>query len=359
MAEWFKAAVLKTAVLGRVPGVRIPLSPILCSTVFLALCSASCGQRSTLPDALNDQEFWALIQSLSEPAGSFDVSENLVSNEPRFAQSVQQLRPIGGVYVGVGPEQNFSYIARVRPTMAFIVDVRTENRNLHLLYKALFELSSDRADFVSRLFSRPRPAALASSASVEDIFRRYQGVSASTEQFGRNMQLIRERLLMAHGFPLSAADLDSMERAFKAFYADGPEIQFWGSRAVNSDAVRPSYRELMTMRDLAGQTRSFLSEDDGFRFIKNLHARNRIVPVVGDFGGSSAIRRVGEYVRAHGDVVHAFYGSNVNVYLTNVQRNAFCSNLAGLPVSSSTAFIDNDSVRPLTRRLRACPTKAE
>ena len=128
---------------------------------------------------------------------------------------------------------------------------------------------------------------------------------------------------------------------------------------MNSDAVRPSYRELMTMRDLAGQTRSFLSEDDGFRFIKNLHARNRIVPVVGDFGGSSAIRRVGEYVRAHGDVVHAFYGSNVNVYLTNVQRNAFCRNLAGLPVSSSAAFIDNDSVRPLTRRLRACPTKAE
>jgi hypothetical protein len=366
MAEWFKAAVLKTAVLERVPGVRIPLSPIRCSTpalalisLFLALCSASCGPRSTLPDALNDQEFWTLIQALSEPAGSFDVSENLVSNEPRFAQSVQQLRPIGGVYVGVGPEQNFSYIARLRPTMAFIVDVRTQNRNLHLLYKALFELSIDRVDFVSRLFSRPRPTALASSASVEDIFSRYRNVSPSPEQFDRNVQLIRERLLMAHGLPLSAVDLESMERAFKAFYTDGPEIQFWGSRVVNSDAVRPSYRELMTMRDLAGQTRSFLADDDGFRFIKGLHSRNRIVPIVGDFGGPAAIRRVGEYVRAHGDVVHAFYGSNVNVYLTNVQRNAFCRNLAGLPVSSSTAFIDNDSVRPLTRRLRACPTKAE
>jgi hypothetical protein len=366
MAEWFKAAVLKTAVLERVPGVRIPLSPILCSTpafalltLVVALCSASCGSRSTLPDALNDQEFWTLVQALSEPAGSFDVSENLVSNEPRFAQSVQQLRPIGGVYVGVGPEQNFSYIARLRPTMAFIVDVRTENRNLHLLYKALFELSSDRVDFVSRLFSRPRPVALASSASVEDIFSRYRNVSPSAEQFDRNVQQIRERLLMTHKLPLSPADLDSMERAFKAFYTDGPEIQFWGSRVVNSDAVRPSYRELMTMRDLAGQTRSFLADDDGFRFIKSLHSRNRIVPVVGDFGGPAAIQRVGEYVRAHGDVVYAFYGSNVNVYLTNAQKNAFCRNLAGLPVSSRTAFIDNDSVRPLTRRLRACPTKAE
>jgi hypothetical protein len=329
------------------------------AALILSVASGTACRRSTLPEALSDREFWTLIQTLSEPAGSFDLSENLVSNEPRVAQAIGRLRAMGGVYMGVGPEQNFSYIARLRPTMAFIVDVRTENRNLHLLYKALFELASDRVDFVSRLFSRPRPPGLSSRASVDDIFTVFETVAPSADQFSRISQQVRERLLTSHGFALSQTDLDSIDRAFKAFFKDGPEIQFWGSRSVDADTVRPSYRELMTMRDLAGQTQSFLASDDNFRFIQQLHAANRIVPVVGDFAGTAAIQRIGEYAREHQDLVYAFYGSNVNVYLTNQQKYAFCRNLASLPVSSSTVFIDNDGVRPLSTRLRACPSKPQ
>ena len=123
-----------------------------------------------------------MIESLSEPAGTFSLSDNFVSNEPRFAENVRWLRPMGGVYIGVGPEQNFSYIARLRPAMAFIVDIRRENRDLHLFYKVLFELSTDRADFVSRLFSRPRPAGLEWDASAEEIFVSYDGVPSSPER---------------------------------------------------------------------------------------------------------------------------------------------------------------------------------
>jgi len=105
------------------------------------------------------------MESLSEPAGRFDISDNLVSNEPRVAENARWISGSGGAYIGVGPEQNFTYIAQSRPDIAFVIDIRRENRNLHLLYKALFELSRDRADFVSMLFSRLRPPDL-SSASV-------------------------------------------------------------------------------------------------------------------------------------------------------------------------------------------------
>ena len=64
------------------------------------------------------------------------------------------------MYLGVGPEQNFTYIAAMRPRMAFITDIRRGNLHLQLMYKALFELSADRAEFVSRLFTKPRPAGL-------------------------------------------------------------------------------------------------------------------------------------------------------------------------------------------------------
>jgi hypothetical protein len=327
----------------------LPLGLVFC---LVALSGAAC-RRSALPVALSDKDYWALIEALSEPAGTFDLSDNLVSNEPGLAENVRKLGPSGGAYIGVGPEQNFSYIARLRPAMAFIIDIRRENRNLHLLYKALFTMSSDRADFVSRLFSRPRPTDLASTAGVDEIFRRYSDVPRSLEQFNGNLARVHELLLKTFGFPLSETDLAWIDRVFKAFYADGPEIHFWGSSDV--DALKPSYRQLMTARDSFGVRRSFLATDEAFGFVRELQGRNVIVPVVGDFGGRSAIRRVGDYIRERGDEVQAFYGSNVGVYLTNQQTRAFCGNLASLPAASGALFIERDGVRSLGSRLKECP----
>ena len=75
------------------------------------------------------------------------------------------------MYLGVGPEQNFTYITAVRPRMAFILDIRRGNLQEHLLYKALFELSADRAEFLSRLFSRPRAAGLTTDSTPEAAVR--------------------------------------------------------------------------------------------------------------------------------------------------------------------------------------------
>jgi hypothetical protein len=303
---------------------------------------------------MGDRDFWSLIETLSEPAGTFTLSDNLVSNEPDFAERVRRLQPAGGVYIGVGPEQNFSYIVGLRPAVAFIIDIRRENLNLHLLYKALFELSTDRADFVSRLFSRPRPAGLGSASSIKDIFMRYDRVAPSSALYRQNAELVRQRLLTTRGLPLAQTDLDWINRAFSAFYAEGPGIDFWGSRT--GDVVRPSYRALMTAEDRTGQNRSFLATEEGFRFVRDLHSRNMIVPVVGDFGGPRAILRVGDYVRAHADRIHAFYGSNVGVYLTSQQTRAFCRSLATLPAAPDAWFIESNGMRTLAAKLRACPT---
>lgn len=320
----------------------------VCSVVV----SGSCIRRSTIPNALSDQEFWTLIETLSEPAGAFTLSDNVVSNEPHFAETARWLRPGGGVYIGVGPEQNFSYIVPLRPAMAFIIDIRRENLALHLLYKALFELSIDRADFVSRLFSRPRPQSLRASTSVDDIFMAFDSVPASAELYSLTSTLVRERLLTTRSFPLTQTDLDWIERSLAAFYVNGPKIDYYGERTA--DVVRPSYRQLMTARDLAGRNRSFLASEEAFYFVKELQSKNRIVPVVGDFAGSGAFRRVGDYIRDHKDRVRAVYGSNVGVYLTNQQSHAFCRNLGTLPASSTAWFIDSRGMRRFDAKLAAC-----
>jgi hypothetical protein len=317
----------------------------------VALAGSAC-RRSTLPDALGDRDFWSLVETLSEPAGVFTLSENFVSNEPQFADTVRRLRASGGAYIGVGPEQNFSYIARVRPRIAFIVDIRRENLALLLLYKALFELSTDRADFVSRLFSRPRPPTLTSTADVEEVFRQFEAVAPSPDFHAKTSALVRERLLVTRGLPLPQGDLDWIDRALEAFYDDGPKIDYYGARPL--DGVRPSYRQLMTTKDATGRYRSFLATESGFAFVKEMQANNLIVPVVGDFGGPAAIRRVGDYVRAHHDRIHVLYASNVSVYLTNQQAYMFCATLAALPVATVAWFVESDGMKPFDTRLKAC-----
>jgi hypothetical protein len=323
---------------------EIRIAALLCGMVISAC-------RHAPPSALSDTEFWSLTQALSETPGSFTISDNLVSNEPHVAENARRLGRYGGVYIGVGPEQNFSYIARVRPAMAFIVDIRRENRTLHLFYKALFELSSDRADFVARLFSRPRPAGLDEGSSVGDIFERFDPVSPSAEQLAWNTGVVRKWLLETRRLPLDADDLAWIDRLFGAFHDAGPSIQFWQAR--NTEPA-PSYRRLMTLPDNTGFPRSFLASEADFRFVKELHSRNMIVPVIGDFGGPSALRKVGDEVRARGQRVTVFYGSNVGVYLTRDQTRAFCRNLAALPAADDGLFVERDGVQRLAAKLKTC-----
>jgi len=327
----------------------------LCILAAALLSLTACGGRSDLPSALNDQEFWRLFETFSEPGRSVGLSDNFVSNEPRVAENARWLSPSGGVYVGVGPEQNFTYIARLRPAMAFIVDIRRENAALHLLYKALFELSRDRAEFVSRLFSRPVPQGLGERATVAEIFDRVDQEKSSDARLAESIGLVRERLLMVHHFPLQEHDAASIDRALHAFADGGPALHYWGAQPIDSDILRPSYQRLMTMPDMTGQLRSFLASEGAFRFVQDMHRHNLVIPVVGDFGGKGALRRIAEYVREHHDVVRAFYGSNVAVYLTNQQMRVFCGNLSALPAARNASFVDSDSVIPLAARLQSCP----
>ena len=108
-------------------------------------------------------------------------SDNFVSNEITFQWVIPDLlrttKP-GGVYLGVGPDQNFTYIVALKPKIAFIFDIRRQNMLTHLMYKALIEQSTDRADFVSRLFARPRPTGLDTASSAGGDLRRVRDGAA-------------------------------------------------------------------------------------------------------------------------------------------------------------------------------------
>ena len=293
-----------------------------------------------LPARLTDREFWKLSTDVSEPGGYFRF-ENFLSNEGTFQVVVPELvrtvKP-GTVYFGVGPEQNFTYIAELRPAMAFIFDIRRGNLHEQLLYKALFELSADRAEFVSRLFSKPRPARLDSTVTIDSIFNAFWYVPTDSALHRRNVAAVKAQLAK-HGLALSDEDIGGIEYVYSMFYTGGPRIDYSWPNGPNGRT--PNYADLMVANDGAGVQRSYLASEARFRFMKDLETRNLVVPVVGDFGGPKAIRAVGDYVRERGGIVSAIYASNVEQYLfqSGDAWRRYYESVATLPLDSTSTFI--------------------
>jgi hypothetical protein len=255
---------------------------------------------------------------------------------PTLVQKARQNR----VYVGVGPEQNFTYLAAVRPKMGFIVDIRRGNLHEHLLYKALFEMSTDRADFLSRLFSRERPAGLGASSTASELFAAYDRVPTTEARYQANLQAVIEWLTRKHGFALHAGDASGIEYVYRnAFFAEGPDL---GYRLTGTSARigAVTYAELMTMSDPAGRQRSYLATEENFAWLKALESKNMLVPVVGNFGGSKALRAVGQWVREHQATITTFYLSNVEQYLRQDGIwFTFCHNVQTFPLDKSSTFV--------------------
>jgi hypothetical protein len=299
-----------------------------------------------LPERLSDAEFWKLVTDLSEPGGSFR-SDNLLSNEVWLQYVIPELLDVakpGRVYMGVGPEQNFTYIAALKPAMAVIVDVRRGNLQMHLMYKALFEMSADRADFLSRLFSRKRPEGLTAASSIREIFQAYTGIPADEALFEQNFKAIVDHLEKTHGFALDAEDAPGIRYIYQFFGQYGPELTYWmsGGPGGGRGGFRnsPTYADLMVGTDGAGLMHGYLASEENFTTLKTLESKNLLVPVVGNFAGPKAVRAVGAWLKAHNGLVSAFYLSNVEQYLNmdGIWMD-FCANASRLPIDETSQFI--------------------
>jgi hypothetical protein len=264
-----------------------------------------------------DTTFAALIERLSEPGGYFD-SDNLISNEASYLHVLGRMRQLGvrgGAYVGVGPDQNFSYIAHVRPEIAFIIDIRRDNLLHHLLYKALFQLAGNRIEYLCLLFGRPLPEdpARYDGRRVEDLVDYIDDIPGRVELFEAAAQRIRT-IVPTFGYPLSAQDLDTIRRIHAAFFRAGLDLRFT-SRGRAARTYYPNFRDLIFATDLALRQGNYLAIEESFRFVKELQAKHLIVPVVGDLAGPHALRAIGREIERRGLFVSAFYTSNVEYYL--------------------------------------------
>jgi hypothetical protein len=323
---------------------RSRIASVFAGIVLFADVSAA-QQRQTLGESLTDRELWRIFSTMSEEGGAFP-SENFVSNEKTYQYVIPTLQRTltpRGVYLGVGPEQNFTYIVNLKPRLAIIFDIRRQNAMTHLMYKALFELAPSRADFASRLFSRPLASGLASSATPSEIFAALAAVSGNDSAFAANWKAIVDRLTVVHHFALSGTDLASMRHVFEAFREAGPDISY--SYRIGAPATitewHVTFAQLQSLANADGANMAFLATEENYRWLRAFQMKNLVVPVVADFAGTKAIREVGAYLRERDAPVTAFYTSNVEQYLFNGfgADQRFYRNLATLPLDSTSTLI--------------------
>ena len=314
----------------------------------IALAPTARASAQALPSRLDDSTFWKFVTDYSEPGGYFR-SDNFVSNEMAFQYVIptllQTTKP-GGVYLGVGPDQNFTYIVALKPKLAFIFDIRRGNLQEHLLYKAVIEMSENRADFLSRLFSRARPAGLDTTVSADSMLRAYAGAPGSDTLYQKNLKAVRDWLLVHHHFALADSDLAGIEYVYSAFSSAGPDLTYnfgngGGTRRFGGGM--PTYGALMIQTDGQGAHRAYIASEANYRVLREMELNNEIVPLVGNFAGDKAIKTVAAYLKQHHATVTAFYLSNVEQYLWNPPGNEdgrkFFANVATLPLDSASTFI--------------------
>ena len=310
--------------------------------MLLCVTPTSRPAGEALPERLDDRTFWTLITEFSEPNGFFR-SDNLVSNETVFQHVIPTLQETLGpvsAYVGVGPDQNFTYIAALKPRIAFIVDIRRQNMLLHLMYKALIEMSPTREEFLARLFSRPPPARDASNDGAEALLSAFAEVEPDPVAFERTRAEIYAHLQQTHGFTLTRGDLAGIDFVFRAFYSAGPDIRYSYGRGAGWQPF-PTYRDLMTADDGQGVQRSYIANEEIYQSLRDIEQRNLIVPLVGDFAGPKALRSVARYLDLHHATVSVFYTSNVEQYLfrPNDAWQKFYDNVAAMPISDRSTFV--------------------
>jgi hypothetical protein len=317
----------------------------IASTIVFALVASSIPWAPQQPQAATDlqvstEQFVRYCEEWSEPEGYFD-SDNFISNETSYLHVIGELKKRvqpGGIYVGVGPDQNLSYIAHTRPAFAIITDIRRQNMIQHLWFKALFAIAANRVEYLALLFSREMPS-IKPEAPLDQILSAIRRARTDQKLFERNLGRIRSALVDKYKLKLSSDDLSKLDYIYRAFWTEALDLRF-SSIGRSNAMMYPTLEEMLSETDRQGNEQSYLASEELFQWLKKFEAENRLVPIVGDFSGPHAFKAIGAFLKANGLRVSTFYTSNVEFYLFGRPSwPRYVSNLRGLPLTPDAVFI--------------------
>ena len=290
-------------------------------------------------ESLSATEFAKIIERVSEANGYFDT-DNLISNESSYLHVMNKMRSLnvtGGAYIGVGPDQNFSYIAQIRPHIAFISDIRRDNLLQHLFFKSLFSLANNRVEYLCLLFGKPLIMD-GGKWDINQIAAAIDKSSSNQKQFEETHTKVAAKL-KTFGLKLDEKDFATIKNIHQAFFEGGLDLKFTSHNRAPRPYY-PDYRGLMLERDLTGKQCNYLVNEDDYQFVRSLSQRNLIIPVVGNLAGDKALLEIGKILQERGEKVSAIYTSNVEYYLMGDDSfDRFAASVKRLPLQKNSVMI--------------------
>ena len=318
---------------------------LACLALVAVLCAPAkpASVAQAVPAAQSHTAFAAEVDQLSEPGGDFG-GDNLISNEQSYLHvipALEQAHVQSGAYIGVGPDQNFSYIATIHPTVAYIIDIRRDNLLLQLLFKALFATTKTRIEYLCGLTGRAPPDHPETwhEASIEKLVTYIDATRPLSDPARSALRARLDAEMRRTGVSFSAADWDTIAAFHSQFIDRGLSLVFQVRGRGISDYY-PTLRQLLLETDRQGRQRNYLATDAAFEVVRTLEAHDLVVPVVGDVSGPHALRAIGARMRLQGQILSAFYISNVEFYLYRDGRfPAYVDNLQQLPRDDRSTMI--------------------
>ena len=321
------------------------VSRLVLAAALLGACAPT-AQKAAIPAQLPSKQaepsLSEMYGKLSEQGGYFD-SDNLISNETSYLHALDVVRARGvkgGAYIGVGPDQSFSYIAEIKPELAFIIDIRRDNMLQHLMFRSLFQRSRNRMEFLAGLTGAVVPGDVDkwTNRPINDIVAALEGAERTTAEFARWSALVRADA-KATGINLSEADIATIERFHLEFHQLGLAIRYTSKNRPPRMSY-PTLSQLLLEQDRAGAQSSYMATEERWQYIKEMHQTNRLVLVTGDLSGPQALRGIGNYLRERNIPISVFYTSNVEQYLFQFGTfNDFAANVATLPFAGNGVII--------------------
>lgn len=292
-----------------------------------------------------DQSFGSVVRALSEPETG-PAADNLVSNEdsyPRIAADVAQRRPVDGVYVGVGPDQNFTILAHAAPRLAFVLDYRRRNLLLHLVHKALFSLSENRVAYLSRLTAR-RPTGLPADPDADQLVAAFS--AARFERRRLDAAIAEAAAVLQPLDVVAASEWDAVATIQAKLAGPGMNARFLAL------PMYPTLGRLVKTRDRRGAAAHLLANEDRYRLVRHLQRNDLVIPLVGDFGRPHGLDKLSDWLKAHRLRVGLLYISDVEFFLIRAGRlRDYADNLTSLPWADG-ALIARTSTREIAHSER-------
>lgn len=222
-----------------------------------------------------------------EDLGEWDV-HYIKSNERRHDVWFPYIADLGGAYVGVGSDQNYTVMAAQKAEYALLLDIDPRIADLHYVYEALIEKSE----------------------TPEELHARFD-----------------------------AKNKDDSIKLLEEYYADSDPAQrkrYLREYKAARETVFRHLRHVLT-RDEKDVNTSWLSNPVMYAHVRTMYLNDRVRILAGDLTGPKTMITFGDAVRALGSTVRVLYLSNAEEYfMYNAQYRA---NIKGMPADERSLVL--------------------